>query len=114
MSRQIVYIFLFLAIIVLLDSCKKPEPAKVVITVLDDANAIVQGATVRIYSKPSDSIIEVTKQSDVSGRASFEFDTDYVLNVHCEKKINESYTADGDGVIEIHVNATAEKTITIK
>lgn len=114
MSRQIVFIFLFLAAIIFFNSCKKPGPANVVITVMNDSNAVVQGATVRIYSKPSGSTIDITKQSDESGRASFEFDTDYVLNVHCEKKINEYQTMDGDGVVEIHVNATTEKTITIK
>jgi|GEM_PF-2426492 len=114
MSRRIVFIFLFLATIIFFDTCKKPGPANVVITVLNDTNVVVQGATVRIYSKPSDSTIDITKQTDASGRASFEFDTDYVLNVHCEKEMDNHQIAKGDGVVEIHVNATAEKTITIK
>ena len=113
MSRRIIFIFFLFTAVIFFDACKKPGPANVVITVLNDTNVVVSGATVRIYSKPSDSTIDITKLSDASGRASFEFDTDYVLNVHCEKEINGNQLQ-GDAVVEIHVNATAEKTITIK
>ncbi len=113
MSRRIIFILFLLTNIFFFDACKKPGPANVVITVVDKNFVTVSGATVRIYSKPSDSTIDITKTSDASGRATFEFDTDYVLNVHCEKEIDGNQVA-GDGVVEIHVNATAEKTITIK
>jgi len=113
MSRGIVFIFLFLLAIILFDACKKDEPAKVVITVVNDVSAVVPDATVRIYSKPSTSVIDIYKKTDDSGRAYFEFDTDYVLNVYCEKEIDGNLHS-GDAVVEIHVNATAEKTIMIK
>lgn len=113
MSRRIVFIFLFLTTIFFFDACKKPGPANVVITVINDTNVVVSNATIRIYSKPSDSTVDISKKSDASGQASFEFDTDYVLNIHCEKEINGNQVS-GDGVVEIHVNATAEKTITLK
>ncbi len=113
MSRRIVFFLFLFTTIFLFDTCKKPGPANVVITVVDKDYIAVQGATVRIYSKPSDSTIDITKQSDASGRATFEFDTDYVLSVHCEKEIDGNQVS-GDGVVEIHVNSTAEKTITIK
>ncbi len=113
MNRRIVYILLFFTLTVFVNGCRKPDPAKVVITVVDDTYNPVSNATVRIYSKPSNSTVDVSGKSDVSGRASFEFQNDYVLNVHCEKEI-DGLQYSGDGVVIVKMSATEEKTITIK
>lgn len=113
MNRYIVYILLFLTLIIFLSGCRKPDPATVVITVVDNDYVVVSDATIRIYSKPSNSTIDVSKKSDVSGRASFEFDNDYVLNVYCEKEI-DNVDFSGDGVVIVKLGGTEEKTITIK
>ena len=114
MQKTVRIFLLFFTVVLFLGSCGKQEPAHVVITVLNDSAVAVPGATVRIYSKPSDSTVDITKVTDSNGRANFEFDTDYVLSVHCEKELDNNQILEGDGVVEIHVNATAEKTIVIK
>ena len=113
MSRRIIFIFFLFFAIVFFDACKKPGPAIVVVTVLNDSSIAVPNANVRVYSRPNNSIIDVSNTTDATGHASFKFDTDYVLNIHCEKEINGD-KEQGNAVVEIHPDKTTEKTVKIK
>ena len=80
------FIFLFFF------SCKKDDPTKAVITVLDGSQAPVEGAIVTLWQDTAvnqvngvQSNVRVTKTSDAAGRAEFEFKLEAFLNVEAIK-----------------------------
>lgn len=91
--------------------CKKEEPGKAVITVVDTLNNPIQGCTVVLNSdnnpKPGD--VKASEISDISGKAYFEFDLEAILQVEVSKG---AFTADKEN-IHVIPGETAEKTITL-
>ena len=81
--------FFFVMIIV---SCKKDGPTTAVVTVIDSAGRPVVGAAVTLWQDTAvnqvnqvKSNVRVTKPSDASGRASFDFQLEAFLNVMAVK-----------------------------
>jgi len=73
-------------------TCKKDEPTKAVVTVVDRNKIPVQGATVTLWQDTAvnqtngvQSTLRVTKTSDAAGKAEFEFQLEAFLNVEAIK-----------------------------
>ncbi len=102
-------IFLFTAST--LSSCKKEEPAKAVITVVDTLNNPIQGCTVELNSEnnPRPGDVKASEITDISGNAYFEFELEAILQVEVSKG---AFEADKEN-IHVIPGETAEKTITL-
>ena len=94
-------------------SCKKSGPTVAIITVVDSLGRPVGNANVRLWQDTSHSQqtgvksnINVTKTSDGSGKATFEFDLEAYLNIEAVKG---SDTA--KGFIRLVEHETSEKTV---
>ena len=73
-------------------TCKKDEPTKAVVTVVDRFNVPVQGATVTLWQDTAvnpvngvQSTLRVSKTSDAAGKAEFEFQLEAFLNIEAIK-----------------------------
>jgi hypothetical protein len=102
-------IFLFTAST--LSSCKKEEPAKAVITVVDTLNNPIQGCTVELNSEnnPRPGDVKASEITDISGNAYFEFELEAILQVEVSRG---AFEADKEN-IHVIPGETAEKTITL-
>jgi hypothetical protein len=87
--------------------CRKPDPPKAIITVVDTGLIPVENATVRVYSPPNGSVISITKQTNSSGQAEFEFEHECILNVKAEKRVG-GVTLEGKSLIILKNDETAE------
>jgi hypothetical protein len=94
-----------------LSSCKKEEPAKAVITVVDTLNNPIQGCTVELNSEnnPRPGDVKASEITDISGNAYFEFELEAILQVEVSKG---AFEADKEN-IHVIPGETAEKTITL-
>lgn len=112
--KKLLFLILTVCIGVVLSStsCKKKTEPKVVITVVDTAGKIIQGAKVRITSKTYNaaSVIDETGTTDVKGKAYFTFKLEAILEVIATAKTNR----EGSDFIQLEMGKTAEKTITVK
>ena len=87
--RYAAYIVLFCFAVNFFISCKKDDPTRAVITVLDGStNAPVEGATVTLWQDTAvnpvngvKSSLRVSKICDASGTAQFEFELQAFLNI---------------------------------
>ena len=94
-------------------SCKKNGPTVAIITVLDTLGRVVSGASVTLWQDTSHStqtglpgIIRVTKTTDVSGKASFEFQLEAYLNIEAVK---DSLIA--TGIVHLKEHETVNETV---
>jgi hypothetical protein len=94
-----------------LSSCKKEEPAKAVITVVDTLNNPIQGCTVELNSEnnPRPGDVKSSEITDFSGNAYFEFELEAILQVEVSRG---AFEADKEN-IHVIPGETAEKTITL-
>lgn len=92
-SRLFLVSAVLIAAIISISSCK-PKEAKVVVTVLRDVEQIdpvdssvtiveepLQGATVRVYFEQNSGNIDENTETDVQGRAEFEFENIAILDL---------------------------------
>lgn len=94
-------------------SCKKSGPTIAIITVVDTIGRPVANVNVRLWQDTShsqqtgvQSNINVSKMSDGSGKAQFEFDLEAYLNIEAIKG-NDS----AKGFIRLTEHETEEKTV---
>ena len=94
-------------------SCKKSGPTVAIITVVDSLGRPVGNANVRLWQDTShsqqtgvQSNINVTKVSDGSGKAQFEFDLEAYLNIEAIKGADSA-----KGFIRLVEHETEEKTV---
>jgi hypothetical protein len=103
--------------------CRKKEDTIVKITVRDESNSTVSGASVRLQGQSSDpngqqaSTLDKTSTTDGSGVATFDFNDVYklgqagvaVVNIHAEKG-----PKNGDGIVKVEQETTSEETVFIQ
>jgi hypothetical protein len=96
-------------------SCKKTGPTTAVIRVQDSAGQPAAGASVTLWQDTSTSTqtgqqanIRVTRTTDASGRADFEFALEAYLNIIASKNGDTA-----TGFIRLKVHESTEKTIRI-
>jgi hypothetical protein len=94
-------------------SCKKNGPTIAVIRVQDSVGQPAAGATVTLWQDTSTSTqtgqqanIRVTRTTDASGRADFEFALEAYLNILATKNNDTAR-----GFIRLKVHETTEKTV---
>lgn len=110
-ALMIAGLFLLLSVF----SCKKDGPSNAVITVVDSINRPVQGALVILWqdtavnkSNGVVSELRVSKTTDASGKAEFEFQLEAFLN------IDVLYNADtARSFIRLKEHETVNKTVVI-
>jgi len=94
-------------------SCKKSGPTVAIVTVVDSIGRPVANANVRLWQDTShsqqtgvQSNINVSKASDGSGKAQFEFDLEAYLNIEAIKGSDSA-----KGFIRLTEHETEEKTV---
>jgi len=94
-------------------SCKKSGPTVAIITVVDSLGRPVANANVRLWQDTSHSQqtgvksdINVSKASDGSGKAQFEFELEAYLNIEAIKGADSA-----KGFIRLVEHETEEKTV---
>ena len=94
-------------------SCKKSGPTVAIITVVDSLGRPVSNANVRLWQDTSysqqtgvKSDINVSKMSDGSGKAQFEFELEAYLNIEAIKGGDSA-----KGFIRLVEHETEEKTV---
>jgi hypothetical protein len=94
-------------------SCKKSGPTIAIVTVVDTLGRPVANVNVRLWQDTShsqqtgiQSDINVTKKSDGSGKAQFEFDLEAYLNIEAIKGADSA-----KGFIRLTEHETEEKTV---
>ena len=101
-----------------LNSCKKAEDTKVIITVVDINGTVVKDAKVRLHQdgqiSPSGQSSEVSDEqwTDASGQTEHVFEYEATLNVDVWKKMGTD-TLTGNNVIRLLKQKTVSKTIEI-
>ncbi|SVE26036.1 uncharacterized protein METZ01_LOCUS478890 [marine metagenome] len=101
-----------------LNSCKKPEDTKAIITVVDINGTVVKDAKVRLHQdgqiSPSGQYSEVSDEqwTDASGQTEHVFEYEATLNVAVWKKMGTD-TLTGNNVIRLLKQKTVSKTIEI-
>ncbi len=104
---------LVLTIIIGVEGCKKTQPPKAIIYVVDEARKPVEGALVEIYSKPAGSIVHMEGTTDASGQVEFVTEQEYVLSAKAQKEIDGQLLT-GTATVVFKYDETFEKTIVIK
>jgi hypothetical protein len=96
-------------------SCKKDGATKAVITVIDRNNAAVSGATVTLWQDTAvnntngvKSNLRVSKTSDASGHAEFDFQLEAFLNIEAIKGQDT-----GRSFIRLKEHETVEQTVNL-
>ncbi len=94
-------------------SCKKSGPTIAIITVVDTLSRPVANVNVRLWQDTShsqqtgvQSTIDVSKKTDGSGKAEFDFDLEAYLNIEAIKG-----TDSAKGFIRLVEHETQEKTV---
>mgnify|MGYP001203159708 FL=1 len=101
-----------------LNSCKKPEDTKAIITVIDVNGGVVVGATVRLHQdgliSPSGQYSEVSDEqnTDNSGKTEHVFEHEAILNVDVSQWVGTNKLT-GNNVIRLLKHKTVSKTIEI-
>ena len=101
-----------------LNSCKKPEDTKAIITVIDVNGDVVVGATVRLHQdgliSPSGQYSEVSDEqnTDNSGKTEHVFEHEAILNIEVSKWVGNNELT-GNNVIRLLKYKTVSKTIEI-
>ena len=101
-----------------LNSCKKPEDTKAIITVIDVNGGVVVGATVRLHQdgliSPSGQYSEVSDEqnTDNSGKTEHVFEYEAILNIEVSKWVGNNELT-GNNVIRLLKHKTVSETIEI-
>ena len=101
-----------------LNSCKKPEDTKAIITVVDINGAVVKDAKVRLHQdgqiSPSGQYSEVSDEqwTDASGQTEHVFEHEAILNIDVSKWVGTNKLT-GSNVIRLLKHKTVSKTIEI-
>ena len=121
MLNRISKSFLIIALVVFgisLNSCKKPEDTKVIITVIDINGDVVEGAKVRLHQdgqiSQAGQYSEVSDEqwTDNNGQTEHVFEHEAILNVTANKWVGTNELK-GENVIRLLKNKTVSKTIEI-
>ena len=96
-------------------SCKKDDPTKAVISVVDVNSAPVLDATITLWQDTAvnnvngvQSTVRVSKQSDAAGKAEFDFKLEAFLNVEVIKGIDT-----GRSFIRLKEHETVTQTVNL-
>ena len=124
-----IFVLLIMVSVGVLSSCKDPVPPKATVTILNgmddgiEMNIPLEEAIVTVYIDPNtgkpgytDPDGEVEKQvklTDGSGKASFEFTLENILQVKAEYPYNGD-TLYGEGVLVLEEDKTYEETIHLR
>ena len=101
-----------------LNSCKKPEDTKAIITVVDINGTVVKDAKVRLHQDGqispagSSSIISDKQWTDASGKTEHVFEHEAILNIDVNKWVGNNELT-GSNVIRLLKHKTVSKTIEI-
>ena len=101
-----------------LNSCKKPEDTKAIITVVDINGTVVKDAKVRLHQdgqiSPSGQSSEVSDEqwTDASGQTEHVFEYEAILNIDVSKWVGTNELT-GSNVIRLLKHKTVSKTIEI-
>ena len=101
-----------------LNSCKKPEDTKAIITVVDINGTVVKDAKVRLHQdgliSPSGQYSEVSDEqwTDASGQTEHVFEYEAILNIDVSKWVGTNELT-GSNVIRLLKHKTVSKTIEI-
>jgi hypothetical protein len=118
--------FIFFTFIALLgvtfsSGCRKKKSTTAKIIVRDSENALVLGATVRVYGDPSVSgkvsVVDATQPSDYKGEAYFSYDDIYQLGQSGVAVLNIKATKDalvGTGIIKIEAEVENSETVFVQ
>lgn len=101
--KILVPVLLLLVIsLVNLNSCKKPEPPKAIVTVTDQNKNAIEGAFVKVYpdvSSPTNEDVNDSTTTDASGKAKFEFKYEGILSVEARATKHSTTTLGADTII---------------
>ncbi|HBX53156.1 MAG: hypothetical protein A2275_02705 [Bacteroidetes bacterium RIFOXYA12_FULL_35_11] len=104
-------------------SCKRPAPPKAVVTVVDEENLPVEGATVivradsgRVIYLKSGMVLQDTAKTDANGQISYEFMYEAIYNVKATKlkTSNAGVDRSGTGVLILKEDETYEEKVKIR
>ena len=101
-----------------LNSCKKAEDTKVIITIVDINGTVVKDAKVRLHQdgqiSPSGQSSEVSDEqwTDASGQTEHVFEYEAILNIDVSKWVGTNELT-GSNVIRLLKHKTVSKTIEI-
>jgi len=108
----------FIIFTISLNSCKKAEDTKAIITVIDINGAVVKDAKVRLHQdgqiSPSGQYSEVSDEqwTDASGQTEHVFEHEAILNIEVSKWVGANELM-GSNVIRLLKHKTVSKTIEI-
>ena len=127
MKTKKVVIFFFASLLfvsgIQLFSCKRPAPPKAVITVVDENNVPVEGATVivradngRVIYLKNGMVLQDTAKTDANGQVSYEFMYEAIYNVKATKlkTSNAGVDRSGTGVLILKEDETYEEKVKIR
>ncbi len=127
MKTKKVIIFFFASLMfvagIQLFSCKRPAPPKAVVTVVDEENLPVEGATVivradsgRVIYLKSGMVLADTAKTDANGQVSYEFMYEAIYNVKASKLKTSNAGVDrfGTGVLILKEDETYEEKVKIR
>lgn len=115
---------MLLCIGVVINGCKKDKETIATITIVNDDGEVVPGATVRLFSNPSENPpppnalrFDTTQVTNGTGKVTFDFTEFYkkgqagfaVLDIEAFKG-----SLNGEGIIKIEEETTSEETIVIE
>ena len=107
------FLILFSASSIFFVSCDKADP-RAIITVIDDNNRPVPNAEVKLYSKPTDLILEDVQFTDNEGKSYHHFVFEGTLDVKVTVSNYSIYTdLSGEGEVILTRGETYETTITL-
>lgn len=101
--------------VIIIDSCRKPEPAKVLVTVVIEDSLgdeyKIEGASVKLYSKPNGSyidpqeeILDQEKTTNPVGVVEFTKENDCILNLtatYLDEERDIEYSGKGIGIFKL-------------
>ena len=108
----------FIIFAISLNSCKKAEDTKAIITVVDINGTVVKDAKVRLHQDGqisqagSSSIISDEQWTDASGQTEHVFEHEAILNIEVSKWVGTNELM-GSNVIRLLKHKTVSKTIEI-
>jgi len=137
MKQSVLFIFCLFAFIALTASkCNKENPPKAIVTVVDNKEHVVSGATVKVYSDPTfynngveypsvgyynpdEKTLYDIQTTDVNGQTSHNFKYESIYSVFVTKLVkfgHHSYDTlrySGEGALILKNDETFQETVTI-
>ena len=111
--KKILFLILFSVSSLFFVSCSKEDP-RAIITVIDDNNRPVPNAEVKLFSKPTDLILEDIQFTDNEGKSYHEFVFEGTLDVKVKVSNYSIYNdLSGEGEVILTRGETYETTITL-